>query len=123
MEVYAEPGSFLTTNTGIVISKVINVIKRKDRIWAYLDTGINQGFTWIMGGLEYAIFSPYKMVSPLTDYVVCGPTCDSHDLFSKQAFLSSELKENDLLLIYPAGSYISSSKMYNGFDYPITKVI
>lgn len=123
MEVYAEPGSFLTANAGIVVSRVINVIKRKGKLWAYLDTGINQGFSWIMSGLEYAIFSPEKIKPPFSEYVVCGPTCDSHDLFGRNMFLSSKLQENDLLLIYPAGAYISSSKTYNGFDYPITRVI
>lgn len=123
MQVYAEPGSFLTANAGVVFSKVINVIRRKEKLWVYLDTGIIQGFIWIMSGLEFAIFSPEKNKIPLAEYVVCGPTCDSHDLFSSKTFLSSELKKDDLLLIYPAGAYISSSKNYNGFDYPITKVI
>lgn len=122
MEVYAEPGSFLSANAGIVISRVINITRRKDKFWVYLDTGINHGFSWIMSGLEYAIFPPGATQPPLTEYIVCGPTCDSHDLFSRHTFLSSQLKEDDLLLIYPAGAYISSSENYNGFAFPVTRV-
>lgn len=123
MEVYAEPGSFLAANAGVTVSRVMNVIKRKNRLWVYLDTGINQGFSWIMSGLKYAVFSPEKIEPPLTEYIVCGPTCDSHDLFDRHSLLSSKLQEDDLLLIYPAGAYISSSKTYNGFDFPVTRVI
>jgi ornithine decarboxylase len=123
MEVYAEPGSFLTANTGVVVANVIDVVKRKDKLWAYLNTGINQGFSWIMGGLEYAIFSPKTNTFPLKEYTVCGPTCDSHDVFGHHILLSNTLNQGDLLLIYPAGAYISSAKTYNGFDYPIFKII
>lgn len=123
MEVYAEPGSFLAANAGLAVTRVIDVIKRKNKLWVYLDTGINQGFVWIMSGLEYAILSPEKIETPLTEYIVCGPTCDSHDLFSRHAFLSSKLQEDDFLLIYPAGAYISSSKTYNGFDFPAMRVV
>lgn len=123
MEIYAEPGSFLTTNAGVVIATVVNVVKRKNNVRVYLDTGINQGFSWIMGGIEYAVFSPETMRLPLTQYVVCGPTCDSHDVFHRNILLSSALQPEDLLLIYPAGAYISSAKTYNGFDYPSVTVV
>jgi ornithine decarboxylase len=119
MEVYAEPGSFLTANAGVVISKVVDVVERKGKLWVYLNTGTNQGFSWIMGGVKYNIFSPEKATSVLEEYIVCGPTCDSHDVFGYQISLSDTLKRGDVLLIYPAGAYISSAKTYNGFDYPV----
>lgn len=118
MEIYAEPGSFLVDNAGVVITRVIGVVRRERRTWVYVDTGINQGFHWIMGGLEYAVISPDEEVGPLMEYVVSGPTCDSHDVFSQQAQLGRDLKTGDFLLIYPAGAYVTSAKTYNGFDYP-----
>ncbi|MCX7854570.1 MAG: type III PLP-dependent enzyme [Anaerolineae bacterium] len=117
MEIYAEPGSFLTDNAGIVVTRVIGVVQRERRTWVYVDTGINQGFQWIMGGLEYAVIS-LEEEGPLAEYVVSGPTCDSHDVFSQQAQLGQDLKVGDFLLIYPAGAYVTSAKTYNGFDYP-----
>jgi Diaminopimelate decarboxylase len=123
MEIYAEPGSFLAADAGVVVTRVIDVVRRARRTWVYVDTGINQGFQWIMGGLEYAVISPTEEQPPLAEYVVSGPTCDSHDVFSPQAHLSQALKAGDFLLIYPAGAYIASAKTYNGFDYPETRVI
>jgi len=118
MEVYAEPGSFLVDNAGVVVTRVIGVVRRERRTWVYVDTGINQGFHWIMGGLEYAVISPEEEEGPLVEYVVSGPTCDSHDVFSQRAQLGRDLKTGDFLLIYPAGAYVTSAKTYNGFDYP-----
>ncbi|MBC7226467.1 MAG: hypothetical protein H5T61_04460 [Thermoflexales bacterium] len=122
MEIYAEPGSFLTDNAGVVVTRVIGVVRRERRTWVYVDTGINQGFQWIMGGLEYAVISPEEKEGPLGEYVVTGPTCDSHDVFSQHAQLSQDVKAGDFLLIYPAGAYVTSAKMYNGFDYPEMQV-
>ncbi len=123
LEIYAEPGSFLTADAGVVVTRVIDVVQRTRRTWVYVDTGINQGFQWIMGGLEYAVISPRDEQGPLAEYVVSGPTCDSHDVFCPQAYLDQGLRTGDFLLIYPAGAYIASAKMYNGFDYPETRVI
>lgn len=122
MEIYAEPGSFLVDNAGVVVTRVIGVVRRERRTWVYVDTGINQGFHWIMGGLEYAVISPDEEKGPLEEYVVSGPTCDSHDVFSEQAQLGRDLKAGDFLLIYPAGAYVTSAKTYNGFDYPETQL-
>ncbi len=118
MEIYAEPGSFLVSNAGVVVTRVIGVVRRERRTWVYVDTGINQGFQWIMGGVEYAVISPHEEEGPPVEYVVSGPTCDSHDVFSQQAPLGRDLKTGDFLLIYPAGAYVTSAKTYNGFDYP-----
>ncbi|MGB9870657.1 MAG: hypothetical protein ACPLYD_03245 [Anaerolineae bacterium] len=118
MEIYAEPGSFLVADAAVVVTRVIGVVRREQRTWVYVDTGINQGFQWIMGGVEYAVISPHEEEGPLVEYVVSGPTCDSHDVFSQQAPLGRDLKTGDFLLIYPAGAYVTSAKTYNGFDYP-----
>jgi ornithine decarboxylase len=116
-EVVAEPGSFLVANAGKMVVRVIERLKRDNRDWVYVDSGIFQGFSWIMGGLQYQI-EAVCADSPIIPMVVCGPTCDTHDVFSYEVLLPSNLSVGDLLVISPAGAYISSSKNYNGFSFP-----
>jgi ornithine decarboxylase len=117
LEVVAEPGSFLVANAGKMIVRVIERLKRDNREWIYVDSGVFQGFSWIMGGLHYQIEAVYTY-STLIPMVVCGPTCDTHDVFSYEVQLPSNLSVGDLLVISPAGAYISSSINYNGFSFP-----
>jgi ornithine decarboxylase len=124
LEVVAEPGSYLLANAGTMVVKVIARIVRNNVDWVYVDSGIFQGFSWIMGGLSYKI----EALSPKDDeitkkMVVCGPTCDTHDVFSHSVILPDSISEGDLLLVSPAGAYISSSKSYNGFDFPEEVVV
>ena len=124
LDVVAEPGSYLMANAGILVVKVIARIERNNVDWVYVDSGIFQGFSWIMGGLSYNIEALNPNEDELTKkMVVCGPTCDTHDVFSHSVILPDSISEGDLLLISPAGAYISSSKSYNGFDFPREEVV
>jgi len=124
VSIIAEPGSFIMANTGVMACSVMDVIKRKNQYWIFLDTGIFQGFQWIMGGLNYQVIFPYKTEknTQLSPYTITGPTCDSHDIFAENLMLPETVKAGDFLLVYPAGAYINSAKEYNGFGYPGTLV-
>ena len=118
LEIIAEPGSFLVANTTVLLLKVFAVVEREQAAWAFVDSGITQGFYWIFDGLKYDVF-------PIQDtdnkevriYNVTGPSLDSHDLFG-QFELPSNLSENDYLAVFPAGAYTNSAQNYNGFPYP-----
>lgn len=119
IKVITEPGSYLIANAGILYSTVIEKIKRKEKYWIFLDTGIFQGFYWILGGLKYRIKNESKgNPGELAEYVITGPTCDSFDIFAKNAFLPTQTNVGDIISISPAGAYIQSAKNYNGFEYP-----
>lgn len=118
LEVDAEPGSYLVANAGTMYVKVIARIKRNNTDWIFLDSGIFQGFSWIMGGLKYNIQASTNADSESQSMVVCGPTCDTHDVFSHHVALPKGISVGDILEISPAGAYISSSKEYNGFGFP-----
>jgi len=125
VKIIAEPGSFILANAGVMACSVVDVIQRKNQHWIFLDTGIFQGFQWIMGNLPYQIIFPYKTAKAVrfVKYHVTGPTCDSHDIFTKSALFPDTIKAGDHMLIYPAGAYIGSAKEYNGFGYPGTLVL
>jgi ornithine decarboxylase len=119
IRVLAEPGSFLLANAGVLVTSVIEVVERKGKTWVFLDSGIFQGFYWILGGLKYNIENIKKEKNQnLKKITVCGPTCDTHDIFSEDIFLPENTKVGDIIIIHPAGAYIKSAQNYNGFLYP-----
>ena len=101
---------------------MVDVIKRKNKSWIFLDSGINQGFQWILSGIRYQVIYPYKTSADTTlkKFIITGPTCDSHDVFSKDIALPEHVKTGDKMLVFPAGAYINSAERYNGFEYPDT---
>lgn len=119
LTVLAEPGSYLLANAGTMYAKVIERINRNNKIWLYLDSGIFQGFYWILAGIDYRLKNETRSLSKLNaEFIVCGPTCDSYDIFSRNAILPEETNIGDIISISPAGAYITSSQNYNGFEYP-----
>lgn len=120
MKIYAEPGSFLVANTSVVLVRIFDIILRKNKRWVFVDSGIAQGFYWIFGGLKYNIIYPYQISENVKfqDFIITGPTCDTHDIFSKKCSLPENIKTGDFLVIYPAGAYVYSAQNYNGFSYP-----
>lgn len=123
LEIVAEPGSYLVANAGKMIVKVIAHVKRNNLDWVYVDSGIFQGFSWIMGGLEYHLEAFEHSAAELLPMVVSGPTCDTHDVFSHTVMLPKNIRIGDIITISPAGAYISSSKSYNGFGFPEEVVV
>lgn len=115
----AEPGSFLVSDAGIMLASVIEKRMKNDRWWLFLDTGIMQGFPWVLSDLQYAIVALENLDNvDLKPYVVTGPTCDSHDIFNSKCMLPNNIKVGDKLIIFPAGGYIESSTAYSGFTLP-----
>ncbi len=121
LRIIAEPGSFIVANSAALATKVYDIVKRENRIWVFADTGIMQGFAWILSKLKYNILHSDYLIEDIEEvekFVLTGPTVDSHDVFSKHVFLPKNLKIGDLLFICPAGAYISSSREYNKFSFP-----
>ncbi len=118
LKIIAEPGSFLVANSAVMVVSIFEKINRGKKTWLYVDSGICQGFYWILSGLKYGISALNNSEVDKSEFIVCGPTCDTHDVFSFNIMLPKNIDIGDKLIIYPAGAYISSSKKYNGFDYP-----
>ncbi len=125
IRIIAEPGSFLLANAATMVCRVVDVIQRENKRWIFLDSGIFQGFQWVMSHISYAIIYPYHIPNETSfqQYIITGPTCDSHDVFAENVRLPDSIKSGDFMLVYPAGAYISSAQHYNGFDYPETFLV
>ncbi len=122
IKVLAEPGSFLLANSGVLVVSVIECVRRNGINWVFVDSGIFQGFYWILSGLKYSVSSSNVNTNELEEMIVCGPTCDSHDVFAREVLLPKTIKIGDKLFVHPAGAYINSAQKYNGFDYPVEVV-
>ncbi len=120
LRIIAEPGSFLVANTAAMLVKIFDIIHKNGKRWIFIDSGINQGFYWIYTGLKYAISIPDNNIdtSQLSECIITGPSCDTHDIFSSDIKLPVNLKVGDYLIVFPAGAYINSSVSYNGFSTP-----
>src|SRR5262249_59302384 len=59
---------------------------------------------------------------PVSECVVCGPTCDSIDIVSRDQMLP-DLQIGDLLIVPGMGAYTkASATTFNGFQPPVTIV-
>lgn len=116
--IIAEPGRFLVANAGILESEVILVNKKENVKWLYLDVGRYSGLAETEGeAIKYKIVSTRKNREKKTNYVIAGPSCDSHDiLYQKKLYkLPKNIKAGDKVRIFSAGSYIISYQSeFNG---------
>ncbi|MBU8870564.1 MAG: type III PLP-dependent enzyme [Gemmatimonadales bacterium] len=123
-ELVAEPGRAIVGDAAILVTKVISESVREGRNWLYFDDGTYGSF---MEVLLYNMNFPWRTNTkgPLKQYVLAGPTCDSIDVFSRDAkgeVCTVELPEmhlDDLLIVGSMGAYTySESTRFNGFEPP-----
>jgi len=124
VELVAEPGRAIVGDAMILVTKVISESRRGAQNWLYIDDGTYGSFLEV---LLYQARYPLRTNTscPLAPYVLAGPTCDSIDVFSRDArgqVTSVELPEmhlDDLLIAGSMGAYtFSEATRFNGFDPP-----
>ncbi len=120
----AEPGRMIVGDAVTLVTKVISESVRNGNKWLYFDDGTYGSF---MEVLLYQMKFPLRnnTKGPLQDYVLAGPTCDSIDIFSRDAEgeISTvplpEMHLDDLLIAGSMGAYtFSESTRFNGFEPP-----
>ena len=118
----AEPGRGIVGDTAILVTKVISKAHRGGRDWLYFDDGTYGSF---MDVLLYQMQYPLRTNTrgPVRPYVLAGPTCDSIDVFSRDAdgaVCTRDLPEmdlDDLLIAGRMGAYtFAESTRFNGFE-------
>jgi len=124
IEVFAEPGRFISGPAMIEVVSVVGKAKRGARVWYYLDDGVYGGFSGqIFDHAAYPI-APLKPFDPTGEFfpsVLAGPTCDSIDVVAEDIELP-ELEVGDILVGKQMGSYtIASATEFN--YYPKPKVV
>jgi len=120
----AEPGRAIVGDAVILVTKVISESVRDGRNWLYFDDGTYGSFLEV---LLYRQQFPLRTSTegPVTPYILAGPTCDSIDVFSRDAagrirpVALPEMHLDDLLIAGSMGAYtFSEATRFNGFEPP-----
>lgn len=127
-----EPGTFLTANAGILISRIEDIVDTgaTGHKFIKLDTGMNDILRPSLYGAQHpiAVFND----SMQTDkYVVVGHNCESGDLLTPspgepETLTARQLSKatiGDLVLIGGAGAYCASMAAHGYNSYPMTKEV
>jgi ornithine decarboxylase len=124
IEVFAEPGRFISAPSMIEVVSIVGKAKRGAKIWYYLDDGVYGGFSGQM--YDHAIYplAPLKPFDPTGEFhssVLAGPTCDSIDVVAEDIELP-EMFIGDVLISKKMGAYtIVSATEFN--YYPKPKIV
>lgn len=106
--VCCEPGTFLVSQAGILVSEVTSVWRKRGHRWAGLDAGLGIN---VYAAHYAAPLSPLAVQAPRQEpagpWNLAGAINEAADVLGREVPLP-ELQTGDLLALYPAGAYGSS---------------
>ncbi len=113
VKIFLEPGRFIVSNAGYIISEVISVKNRKGMPLYILDAGMTEN-------PRPALYKAYHHIEPLLKKTgrkkktrVAGPLCENTDEFG--IYHLPELRIGDRVLIHNCGAYTRTmASNYNG---------
>jgi ornithine decarboxylase len=121
VQVIAEPGRYLVSDSGYFVCRVLGTANRAGKRWMHWDAGLFGGVIEASEGLRYRIRTDRS--GPDTVWTVGGPTCDSVDIVMRDEPLPSDLQEGDFVYIRNAGAYTTAyASQFNGFPLPEVRV-
>jgi ornithine decarboxylase len=126
IEVFAEPGRFISAPSMIEVVSIVGKAKRGAKIWYYLDDGVYGGFSGqIFDHATYPL-APLKPFDPTGEFfpsVLAGPTCDSIDVVAEDIELP-DMQIGDILIGKQMGAYtIASATEFNYYPKPVVVVV
>ncbi len=113
-EIWMEPGRYLTSEAGILLTKVTQKKKKGNTDYLGIDAGMNILIRPTLYGAYHHILNLTKLEKPLTEVTnIVGPICETGDrIGTSRLFPKSD--EGDILLIENAGAYGKTmSSRYN----------
>ncbi len=107
-----EPGRWLLSNAGIILSRVLYMKRREGRNIAILDMGMNDFVRPSMYGARHGIV-PVSVVGSVDKYDFVGPICESGDVL-RENVLTYSIRKGDYVAVFKTGAYgFSMSSNYN----------
>ena len=113
-EIWMEPGRYLASEAGILLTKVTQKKKKGSTDYLGIDAGMNVLIRPTLYGAYHHILNLTQLEKPLTEVTnIVGPICETGDkIGSSRLFPKSD--EGDILLIENAGAYGKTmSSRYN----------
>jgi diaminopimelate decarboxylase len=103
IQIWFEPGKFLVSEAGILLTKV-NVLKKTPTIeFAGIDTGLNHLIRPMMYDAYHFITNCTNPNSASKTYTVTGNICETDTFASNREI--AQINEGDILAIHNAGAY------------------
>ncbi|MGC8522413.1 MAG: bifunctional aspartate kinase/diaminopimelate decarboxylase [Steroidobacteraceae bacterium] len=114
LEIWMEPGRFLTASAGALLARVTQLKNKGSVRYVGIATGMNSLLRPALYGSYHEIVNLTRLDEPAGDLVnVVGPICESADVLGHDRLLPAT-REGDVLLIANAGAYgHSMSSRYN----------
>lgn len=116
---FFESGRYLVSNSGILITSVVDVKKSKGKKFVVLDSGIN-----VLGIKQfcYRLYNPFifsiTAEGEAEKQIFVGPTCTTIDNVHEGVEIAS-MKSGDLVGILECGAYLLSYSPINFCGHPI----
>lgn len=118
-----EPGRALVANTFCLIATVIAKSKRNSGHWLYIDAGV---YNALLESMAWQGTTRYRMEAlenhstrEKTNFILTGPTGDNLDVIHQEAFLPSDMRAGEKIVIYDVGAYtFPLITQFNGFPKP-----
>ncbi|MCM8806784.1 MAG: diaminopimelate decarboxylase [Candidatus Omnitrophica bacterium] len=112
--VILEPGRFIVGNSGVLISKILYIKKRKTKNFIIVDAGMNDL-------IRPSLYNSYHLIYPINlkngktlKFDIVGPICETGDYLGKDRDFPENIKSGDYIVIMSAGAYgFSMSSNYN----------
>lgn len=123
LEIWIEPGRFIVSEAGVLLSKV-NLVRCKENInFIGLDTGMNSLIRPTLYDAYHNIHNLTKIDNENNEcYDIVGPICESGDILGLNRLLP-KTNINDIILIEDAGAYgFTMSNKYNMREPAIEKI-
>ncbi|MBA2690451.1 MAG: type III PLP-dependent enzyme, partial [Burkholderiales bacterium] len=118
VKVIGEPGRYLVSDAAYFVCRVVGTATRAGKRWMYWDAGVFGGVIETTEGLRYNIRTD-RDESPLVQWTVAGPTCDSVDICMREIEFPEDMQEDDFIYIRNAGAYTTAyASNFNGFPLP-----
>lgn len=117
LELWFEPGRFLVSEAGILLTRVTGLKKNGDELLAGVDTGFNHLLRPRLYGAWHRITNFSNPGGKPIEYRIVGQLCEPDDLAVERAL--PEIREGDLLGFHNAGAYgASMASNYNSRPRP-----
>ena len=103
-----EPGTYITSASGVLVVEVTTVEPRKSGTWVGVDAGHSVNVFAAHYGIPMVFFPVAEPVRPLTTRVnIGGNINEANDVFARDREFPTVV-EGELLALWPAGGYGSS---------------
>ena len=117
IQVVAEPGRYMVSDSAYLVCKVIGTATHAGKRWMYWDSGVFGGLIEASDGLKYRIET--HRTGAEVPWQIAGPTCDSVYVVLRDFPLASDIEDGDFIYVKNAGAYTTPyASEFNGFPLP-----